>query len=145
MTGKSEFKENSQAVQAHLSIAQNVIQRMASNSNSCKGWAITIVSAILVLVADKAKPQYAYIALVPTFLFFVLDIYYLALEKMFRNSYNIFIGKLHEGKLKAEDLYAVRPAGNGFLAYTCSLMSFSIWPFYGMLLVMIFIAKKYVF
>ncbi|MFH0985925.1 MAG: hypothetical protein V1882_10395 [Candidatus Omnitrophota bacterium] len=143
MNENEEFKENSQAVQAHLSITQSVIQRMASNSNSCKGWAITIVSAILVLVADKAKPQYAYIALIPTFLFFFLDAYYLALEKLLRNSYNAFIEKLHKGKLRADDLYAVKPTGNGFLTFACSLLSLSIWPFYGTLLAMTWIAKKY--
>jgi hypothetical protein len=45
--------ENSYAVQAHLSIAQSVIQRMATNSALFKGWSVGITSAILVLVADK--------------------------------------------------------------------------------------------
>jgi hypothetical protein len=35
-----EFKENSQAIQAHLTIIQSIIQRMASNSSSCKTWCI---------------------------------------------------------------------------------------------------------
>lgn len=82
------FREDSQAVQAHLGIMQDVIQRMASNSASCKTWCITLVSAILVVVADKGKPEYAWLALIPTVLFFALDAYYLALEKMFRLSYN---------------------------------------------------------
>jgi len=47
MDKESEFKENSQAVQSHLSIIQSVIQRMASNSTSSKAWCITLVSAIL--------------------------------------------------------------------------------------------------
>ena len=63
---------NSQAVQSHLSITQSVIQRMATNSSACKAWCITVVSAILVIVADKGKSQYAYIAIIPNILFFVL-------------------------------------------------------------------------
>jgi hypothetical protein len=51
---------------------------MAANSASCKGWCIAITSAILVLVADKSKPDYALIALIPILLFLALDAYYLA-------------------------------------------------------------------
>src|SRR3990172_5550441 len=112
MGGENEFKENSQAVQAHLSITQSVIQRMAANSTSCKAWCITLVSAILVIVADKGRPQYALIAIIPTILFLALDTYYLSLEKMFRHSYNSFIEKLHSGKVVAADLYAVSPSGH---------------------------------
>jgi len=144
MTDKSEFKENSQAVQAHLGITQSVIQRMASNCASCKGWAIALVSAILVIVADKGKPQYVLIAAIPVILFWVLDAYYLALEKMFRKSYNIFIERLHSGKLKADDLYAILPTGNILINFLCSLFSFSIWPLYLTLFVMIWLAKKLV-
>ncbi len=75
MGSENEFKENSQAVQAHLSITQAVIQRMAANSASCKAWCITLVSAILVIVADKGKPHYALIAVIPNVLFLVLDAY----------------------------------------------------------------------
>jgi len=143
MGAENEFKENSQAVQAHLSITQAVIQRMAANSASCKAWCITL-AAILVIVADKGKPQYALIAVIPNALFLVLDAYYLALEKMFRQSYNSFIEKLHSGKVVASDLYAVAPSGSLFYTFWASLRSFSIWPFYLTLLAMIWIAKKLV-
>ena len=141
---ENEFKENSQAVQAHLGITQSVIQRMGANSASSKAWCITLVSAILVIVADKGKPQYALIAVIPDALFLVLDAYYLALEKMFRQSYNSFIDKLHSGRVVASDLYAVAPSGSLFNVFFASLLSFSIWPFYLTLLVMIWIAKKLV-
>lgn len=144
MGKENEFKENSQAVQAHLGITQSVIQRMAANSASCKAWCITLVSAILVIVAEKGKPQYALIAVIPNALFLVLDVYYLALEKMFRQSYNSFIEKLHSGKVVASDLYAVAPAGSLLNTFFASLLSFSIWPFYLTLLAMIWIAKKLV-
>lgn len=144
MTQNTEYHENSQAVQAHLSITQSVIQRMASNSSSCKAWCITMVSAILVIVADKGKPQYALIALIPAILFLILDSYYLALEKMFRRSYNLFIEKLHTGNIISSDLYAVSPSGNLTKTFAVSLGSFSIWPFYITLIVMIFITKSLV-
>ena len=144
MTDNGEYKENSQAVQAHLGFTQSVIQRMASNSASCKAWCITLVSAILVIIADKGKPQYAMIAIIPTFLFLILDSYYLALERMFRQSYNSFIEKLHSRKIVASDLYAVSPCGSLVNTFFASLRSFSIWPFYLTLLGMIWIAKTFV-
>lgn len=140
----NEFKENSQAVQAHLGITQSAIQRMASNSASCKAWCIALVSAILVIVADKGKPGYALIALIPTILFLVLDAYYLALEKAFRDSYNEFIEKLHSKTILSSDLYAISPKGSLLRAFIKSLRSFSIWPFYLTLIAMIWIVKSIV-
>jgi len=133
---------NSQAVQSHLSITQSVIQRMAMNSSSCKAWSITVVSAILVIVADKSKPQYALLAIIPNILFLVLDAYYLSLEKMFRNSYNDFIEKLHKNRIDSSDLFAVVPKGKLFKTFFKSILSFSIWPFYLTLFIMIILAKE---
>lgn len=132
MEAKEEktYREESPAVQAHLAIAQSVIQRMATNSTSCKAWCITLVSAILVIVADKGKPQFTIIAVIPTILFLVLDAYYLALERCFRESYNGFIEKLHGGRIGSSDLYAITPCGSQARAFMQSLGSFSIWPLY---------------
>jgi len=144
MSHENEFKENSQAVQAHLTIQQAVIQRMAGNSASSKAWCVTLVSAILVIIADKGKPQYAWIAIIPTLLFLVLDAYYLALEKGFRSSYNSFIQKLHEQTLSAPDLFVVTPKGGLFALFFESLGSFSVWPFYVMLFGMIYATKVFI-
>jgi len=136
-----ELRENSQAVQSHLAIIQSIIQRMAANSASSKSWCITLVSAILVILADKGKPQYALLALIPVILFLALDAYYLSLERGFRNSYNSFIKKMHNQKLQAEDLFVVIPQGSIFKIFLSSLRSFSVWPFYGTLAGMIYAAK----
>ncbi len=144
MSDGVEYRENSQAVQAHLGIMQSVIQRMASNSSSCKAWCIALASAVLVLVADKSKPEYAWIAVIPTLLFLVLDAYYLALEKAFRHSYNEFIDKLHRGRIEPSDLYAVVPSGSLFWQFLKALRSFSVWPMYLTLLGMIYLAKTFV-
>lgn len=139
-----ELRENSQAVQSHLAILQNVIQRMATNSASSKTWCVTLVSAILVIIADKGKSQYAWLALIPTILFLVLDAYYLGLERGFRNAYNAFIRKMHNQALQPEDLFVVFPQGGLVRLFFASLASFSVWPFYGMLAAMIYAAKALV-
>lgn len=132
---------NPQAIQSHLEITQSIIQRMAANSNSCKTWCITIVSAILVIVAEKREPKYMYIAIIPTVLFYLLNSYYLALEKAFRESYNNFIDKLHNGTLVSRDLYVVSPKGNLFRAFIKANYSFSVCSFYITLIIMIWVFK----
>jgi hypothetical protein len=144
MSTPNNFMENSQAVHAHLGIIQAVILRMSANSSSSKAWCITLVSAVLVIVADKSKPQYAWLATVPTVLFLVLDAYYLALEKGFRDSYNAFIDKVHRGEIQPSDLYAVVPVGPLCRQFFRSLISFAVWPFYSTLLAMIYLAKSLV-
>jgi hypothetical protein len=99
------------------------------------------VSAILVIVADKGKPDFAYIALIPTVLFLALDTFYLGLEKGFRVSYNQFVKKLHDGVGSTEDLFAVSPSGSASGHQFESLKSFSIWGFYVTLAVLIWLAR----
>lgn len=138
------IEENSTCVQTHLGILQGVIQRMASNSASCKTWCITMVSAIIVVIADKGKPQYSLIAILPIFLFFLLDTYYLALEKGFRNSYNELIEKIHKQILTNNDLFVVKPIGEFYKLFFKSIISLSIWVFYLTLFIMIFLIKWYI-
>jgi len=144
MTEQKRIKnldETSPSIQTHLSIIQGVIERMANNSTSSKAWCITIVSAILVIVADKGKPDYAWIAIFPTILFAALDAYYLALEKGFRNSYNTFVKKLHSGTLLPEDLYSVMPEGSHTRLQLQALRSFAVWGFYIPLMILVAIAR----
>lgn len=133
--------DESPSVQAHLSMLQNIVQRMAVNSSSCKSWCITLVSAILVIVADKGKPDYVWIALLPTIIFACLDAYYLALEKGFRETYNDFVKKLHTQELQQSDLYAIQPSGDIMTHQFEAFKSFSVWGFYIPLILLIYITK----
>ena len=140
MTEQSQLNHESSAVQKHLEIMQGAITRMAENSRHCKVWCVTLVAATLVLVARTGEPRHALIALVPTLLFLVLDAYYLALERAFRNSYGGFVNKLHQGELTLRDIYVVRPMGMGLPLVLRCLGSVSIWLFYPLVAVTIFLA-----
>lgn len=129
------------SIQTHLGIIQNVIQRMSANSTNCKAWCVTLVAAVLVIIADKGRPEYAWIALLPTVVFLALDAYYLALEKGFRNSYNQFVSKLRAGSLTEKDLYSVMPIGNMSKLQMEAAKSFSVWGFYISLGVLIGVTK----
>lgn len=140
----SDTTANSQAIQTHLGILQGTIERMAGNSAAAKAWSITLVSAIMVIVADKHQPRFVWLALIPSLLFLGLDAYYLALEKGFRNSYRTFVTKLHRRTIEETDLYSVEPSGPFWRLFLAALGSLSVWPFYATLILMIFLAKRLV-
>jgi hypothetical protein len=140
----STFQHSEQAVQTHLGILQAVIERMSTNSGSAKAWCITLVSAILVIVADKNKPNLVWLTLIPTLLFLVLDAYYLALEKGFRASYRKFVEKLHRKTLEESDFYSVEPSGQFSGLFFKALVSLSVWPLYTTLILMTYIAQRLV-
>lgn len=139
-----QLSDSSPSIQTHLQMIQAVIQRMASNSASCKTWCITIVAAILVVVGDNDKPRMMLLAVLPTALFMILDVYYLQLEKGFRNSYNDFIGKLHGGTLTTEDLYSLKPSGCPVGRQIEAIASFSVWGFYGLLVLVMALAALFI-
>ena len=131
MAENRTLNEESAAVQKHLEILQGVIQRMAENSRSCKLWCVTLISAILVLVARTGEPHHALIALGPAGLFWVLDAYYLALERRFRRTYNAFVATVHQARVAKTDLYTVFPSGSAIRGFFWAMFkSFSVLPFY---------------
>ena len=73
-------------------------------------WGITALSAVLFLAARTGVPWHTLIVLVPLFLFFLLDVYYLSLERRFRGSYECMLGKLRNGSYGPEDVYQIVPA-----------------------------------
>lgn len=79
----------------HLQLIQAVVSRLAQNSFALKGWAVTLVSAVLVLAATKGlEPRFILVALLPAFLFWGLDGYYLHQERLFRKWYDaVRLGK----------------------------------------------------
>jgi len=140
----SNLKENS-AIQNHINILQNVISRMASNSANSKTWAITIISAIIVLLIDKTKTNVFYIAYVPLIMFFFLDCFYLGLERHFRTLYNEFIKKMESDNFDFESVYKL--SGPKKLRNKIGLTIFGAWsfsttPFYAILGILIFIISK---
>lgn len=144
-TNKVEFESG--AAQSYLGILQDIISRMASNSAGGKTWCITLVSAIIVVIADKSNPSYVWVALIPLLLFLFLDAYYLGLERRFIDTYNSFIKRLHAGEADIEDVFIVSLDGSKWLTLSSTFkagLSLSIWPFYGLLVAMIWIVYRYV-
>lgn len=141
-TTDNVLKADSSAVMKHLDIYQGIINRMASNSSECKKWALGLVSAIMVLVADKGIVDAAALAIIPIILFWFLDAYYLGLERQFIAANKAFLDDLHSGRLLSSQLYRVKadrllPSGFG-----SALTSWAVWPFYLGMLALVALTKK---
>jgi hypothetical protein len=129
------------SIEAHLASIRAVIDRMSSNCASTKAWCVTIVSAVLVLAADKDRVDFTLVAIVPCVLFLALDAFYLGLERGFRRSYDSFLQKWSNGLVRYTDLYWMKPEGNRVFLSFKALLSFSIWPFYGTLALLSFLSR----
>ena len=76
----------------HMDYIQDIVTRMNTNSFQMKGWMVVIVSALLAIYADNNNGLYVLFALLPTFIFWGLDSYYLQQERKFRGVYNDVAG-----------------------------------------------------
>lgn len=72
----------------HMEMIQGIINRMAGNSFSLKGWAVTLVAGIFALAGKETDKMYFIIAYVPIIVFWFLDAYYLLQERLYRALYN---------------------------------------------------------
>lgn len=72
----------------HLEMIQGVINRMASNSFSLKGWNVVLVSALFALAAKDSNTDFILLAYFPALAFWILDGYFLQQERLFRKLYD---------------------------------------------------------
>jgi hypothetical protein len=72
----------------HLEMLQGVIQRMATNSFTLKGWNVVLVSAIFALASGRMKFRLVFLAYLPAIMFWILDGYFLRQERLFRKLYD---------------------------------------------------------
>lgn len=103
-------------IEKHLEFIQAVITRMANNSFAIKGWSITLVSAILVVTYQLSDWRYAFLALLPTLVFWGLDGYYLHQERLFRKLYDDV--RMRDKYENNEDRYSMNTK-----PFTCSVQS----------------------
>jgi len=97
------MSEQSKVNEKHLDHIQAVITRHNSNSFMIKGWAITICTVVLTVAGTWKEPVIALVALVPVFVFWVLDSFYLANERCFVSLYSAAING-YVLKVKNKDL-----------------------------------------
>ncbi len=69
----------------YLEFIQNIVSRLNSNSFQIKGLSITILSALLAVYSSNNNLKILILAIIPTFLLWLLDSYYLYQERLFRD------------------------------------------------------------
>lgn len=72
----------------HLNMIQAVIDRMGQNSFHLKGWAVGIMIAIFTFSAGRNDLRSILFTIIPLFVIWILDSYYLNLERKFRLLYD---------------------------------------------------------
>lgn len=69
---------------AHLQMIQDIIKRMGQNSFQIKGWAVGIMVAIFSFAGSQSDRRSILFTVIPLIVLWLLDTYYLLLEKKFR-------------------------------------------------------------
>jgi hypothetical protein len=72
----------------HLDFIQLTLTRLAANSFFIKGWSVTLVAALSVIAEKDTSKDFGWVALVPAFMFWGLDAYYVRQERLFRKLYD---------------------------------------------------------
>jgi hypothetical protein len=72
----------------HLEFIQQVVTRMNSNSFQLKGWSVALVAGLFALAVAEANKVFAGLAIFPIVVFWLLDAYYLGMERWFRGLYD---------------------------------------------------------
>ena len=78
----------------YLNLIQGVVSRMGGNSAIMKGFASTTMAAMFgMCVTECIKWYYLLTAFIPLIAFIILDVYYLQIERRYRNLYNLVADK----------------------------------------------------
>jgi hypothetical protein len=123
-----------------VEIVQDIISRMGTNSFLIKGWTATLVVASLIV---QGAPYHHYVALLPLFVFWCLDAYFLRTEKLYRELYDWLIvnrQKSEESLLDMNKKSLETRFGKKVPCILQVMFSKTLVPFYGVLLAIIIVS-----
>lgn len=132
----TNFSNKEQDHIGYLNLIQGNIARMAGNSALMKGFAATMIAAMLGMsVSESVQWYYIAISLIPVLAFIRLDIFYLQRERQYRNLYKIVAENKYLNFKYTLDLNSPQLKGHrdeiykntGFIKTMCSV---SVWQFY---------------
>jgi len=125
-----------------LNVLQSIISRMAANSSNCKLWAVTLLSAIMVLFLSTDDIKLSVnkiVVLIPILPFMFLDAFYLGLERHFVEEYN---KEFQEEKCPNIPVITKNSGWERVKATGKALLSFSVLGFYLILLLTVGIVLR---
>lgn len=131
----------------HLEMTQAVVARLAAQSNTIKGIAVTLTTAVCGLAASQKQPDIALFALGPILALAILDALYLRIERRLRDTFN----EVRQGdwsELPTFEISSRRAKGEGrwrtVLGFCRAATSWSILIFYGVLVAGALLAWRYI-
>ena len=116
----------------HLEFIQKTIERMATNTFLLKGWSLTLTTALIAVSVKEQNIKFLFISILPIFVFWFLDSYYLKQEKMFRRLYD-------EVRIKEEKNIDFSLKTNGEETICSSFFSLTLLLFYFSIITLIII------
>lgn len=104
-SSENKFEERTHNRIEYLGLIQGNISRMAGNSAIMKGFAATFMATILGMsVSETLKWYYVLIAVISLVAFIRLDIFYLQIERRYRNLYALIADQTIDDHRFALDL-----------------------------------------
>jgi len=130
----NDISKNEKLLIDEIKIIQDVIKRMADNSFKIKGWTVTLIVITLIF---RGQTKYNHLlAFLPLVSFWILDTYYLRIERIYRKLYAWVIENRPQSN---EYLFDLNPKRfeNDVDSYLKTMFSISLRMFYGGLLVLL--------
>jgi hypothetical protein len=124
-----EFMEINETRIRYLEAIQRVIDRLSNISFILKGWAVSLVAALMALAASGSNQGFVLIAYIPIAVFWFLDAYFLMMERQYRD---LFKENMNLSQ-NLEYFSLARPKGN-IVIYGKALFSITIFFTYATLI-----------
>jgi hypothetical protein len=107
----------------YLEIIQGIVARMGGNQFTLRTWSVGLGTAIMgYAAANDNNPKAALLAVIPAAIFWILDGYYLGLERKFRELYNLV-----KGDTKAEPNYTLDITGPSLQDWSHACRRPAVW------------------
>jgi len=139
---KREKSISTEVLHKEIDLIQSCINRMAQNSFSCKGWALTLIAGVSTLIPKNVNKLYLFIIILCIDLcFWWLDSFYVLQEKKYREKYSWVIKNRKEGNMQF--LYDLNPNNKNTMitpfdkSQFCVAFSHTLLPMYGGIVIMI--------
>lgn len=125
------------SVVCYVETLQGNISRMGAHSSTVKASTCVIYTIVITaILSTQNLDKYWWITILITIFMAILDSYYLAIERTYRDKYGIFISELNLNNVDFQKIYDMEPKTTSLKCEIMSrsiyaLRSFSVVGFYG--------------
>lgn len=123
-----KFEYDSNSLQKYLDSLQGLVARFSNLSAQIKNWSITVSAGLIALLLKSDHLNCDWLLVMPFLSFYILDTYYLSLEKSARRIFEGVVSEIELGNLSSSKLFKYDLQWRKF--YLKSMTSLSTWFFY---------------